>query len=128
MTRYLLRLRRTLFLGIDRIGARLRNNFYLYAAVIFTLIALLDFFTANRIVGMRHKSFDTMVRNRILVDAPAPEIVILDIDERSLAAMATEFGRWPWPRQVLGELVEKLNTPAAAGDRLRYPLQRRRSL
>ena len=109
MTRYLLRLRRALFLGCDRIGARLRNNFYLYAAVIFTLIALVDFFSANLIVGMRHKSFDSMVRNRILVAEPAPEIVILDIDERSLAALAPEFGRWPWPRQVLGELVEKLN-------------------
>lgn len=110
MTRYLLKLRRALFLSIDRIGARLRNNFYLYAAVIFTLIALADFFSANLIVGMRHKSFDTMVRNRILVAEPAPEIVILDIDERSLAALAPEFGRWPWPRQVLAELVEKLNS------------------
>ena len=109
MSRYLLRLRRTLFLGIDRIGARLRNNFYLYAAVIFTLIALVDFFSANLIVGMRHKSFDAMVRNRIIVTAPAAEIVILDIDERSLAALAPEFGRWPWPRQVLAEMVEKLN-------------------
>jgi adenylate cyclase len=109
MSRYLLRLRRALFLGFDRIGARLRNNFYLYAGVIFTLIALVDFVSVHRIVGMRHKSFDTMVRNRILVDAPAPEIVILDIDERSLAALAPEFGRWPWPRQVLAELVEKLN-------------------
>lgn len=110
MTRYLLRLRRALFLGFDRIGARLRNNFYLYAAVIFTLIALADLFSANLIVGMRNKSFDTMVRNRILVAEPAPEIVILDIDERSLAALAPEFGRWPWPRQVLAELVEKINS------------------
>ena len=110
MTRYLLRLRRALFLGFDRIGARLRNNFYVYAAVIFTLIALIDFFSANFIVGMRNKSFDTMVRNRIRVAEPAPEIVILDIDERSLAALAPEFGRWPWPRQVLAELVEKLNS------------------
>jgi CHASE2 domain-containing sensor protein len=109
MTRYLLRLRRALFLGYDRIGARLRNNFYLYAAVIFTLIALADLLSANLIVGMRNKSFDTMVRNRILVAEPAPEIVILDIDERSLAALAPEFGRWPWPRQVLAELVEKIN-------------------
>ena len=110
MTRYLLNLRRALFLGFDRIGARLRNNFYLYAAVIFTLIALVDLFSTNLIVGMRNKSFDTMVRNRIHVAEPSPEIVILDIDERSLAALAPEFGRWPWPRQVLGELVEKLNT------------------
>src|SRR3972149_2531162 len=34
------------------------------------------------------------------------EIVIVDIDEPALAAMAPEFGRWPWPRNLMGELVE----------------------
>lgn len=61
------------------------------------------------IVGMRNKSFDTMVENRFKVALPASDIVIVDIDEKSLAAMAPEFGRWLWPRQVFGEFVEKLN-------------------
>jgi adenylate cyclase len=33
-------------------------------------------------------------------------IIILDIDERSLGA--SELGRWPWRRDVLARLVEKL--------------------
>jgi adenylate cyclase len=33
-------------------------------------------------------------------------IVILDIDEKSLAT--PELGRWPWGRQILSDLVEKL--------------------
>ena len=33
-----------------------------------------------------------------------PRIVILDIDERSLA----EIGRWPWSRNLLAEIVDKL--------------------
>ena len=60
--------------------------------------------------------------DRWLVDArlrsaqPAPDdrIVIIDIDERSLA----EVGRWPWSRATLAELLDRLNErgrPSAIG-------------
>jgi CHASE2 domain-containing sensor protein len=49
-----------------------------------------------------------MVRYRIVVPKPDKDIVIVDINEASLAAMAKEYGRWPWPRQVLGEFLEHL--------------------
>jgi CHASE2 domain-containing sensor protein len=49
-----------------------------------------------------------MVRYRVVVPKPDPDIVIVDINEASLAAMAREYGRWPWPRQVLGEFVEQV--------------------
>jgi adenylate cyclase len=39
---------------------------------------------------------------------PDPEIVILDIDERSLAQLAPELGRYPWPRSTHAELIEGL--------------------
>ncbi len=42
--------------------------------------------------------------------APPDDIVIVAIDQASLA----EIGRWPWPRRVHAELVERL---AAAGTR-----------
>ncbi|HWZ48263.1 MAG TPA: CHASE2 domain-containing protein, partial [Herbaspirillum sp.] len=35
-----------------------------------------------------------------------PRIVIVDIDEKSLA----EVGRWPWSRDVIATMVEQLNT------------------
>lgn len=108
MLTLLSKLRRFIVLAGDRIGIRFRQNFYLYVASLFTLLALLDAVSSNYIVGMRQKSFDTMVRNRLVVAKPATDIVIVDIDEKSLAAMAGEYGRWPWPRQVFGEFVEKL--------------------
>ncbi len=101
-------LRRSISLLLDRIGVRWRNNFYLFVAAIFTIVAIADVFTVNMIVGMRNKSFDAMVKYRIRVPKPAADMVIVDIDEKSLAEMAEEFGRWPWPRQVFGEFVEKL--------------------
>ncbi|MDZ4341500.1 MAG: CHASE2 domain-containing protein, partial [Candidatus Binatia bacterium] len=39
---------------------------------------------------------------------PDKDIVIDDINEASLAALSKEYGRWPWPRQVLGEFLENL--------------------
>jgi CHASE2 domain-containing sensor protein len=48
------------------------------------------------------------LRYRIFAPRPDKEIIIVDINETSLASMAKEYGRWPWPRQVLGEFLEHL--------------------
>jgi adenylate cyclase len=37
---------------------------------------------------------------------PDPDIVIVDIDEASLAAMQDTAGSWPWPRAVHGEILQ----------------------
>lgn len=42
---------------------------------------------------------------------PHTKIVILDIDERSLA----EMGRWPWPRDTLAKVLDKLFLPGCNG-------------
>ncbi|MBI3571249.1 MAG: adenylate/guanylate cyclase domain-containing protein [Gammaproteobacteria bacterium] len=39
---------------------------------------------------------------------PDPEIVLLDIDEPTLEAMAPAWGRYPWSRAVYGTLLEGL--------------------
>ena len=38
--------------------------------------------------------------------SPDPDIVIVDIDEASLAAMQDTVGSWPWPRAVHAELLQ----------------------
>ncbi|MFZ5722590.1 MAG: CHASE2 domain-containing protein [Pseudomonadota bacterium] len=90
------------------IGRRLRGNFFLYLAAVFTLLVLIDAATVNKIGGMRQSNYDLMMGLRFNVPAPSPDIVIVDIDERTLAAMAPEYGRWPWPRQVLAEFIERV--------------------
>lgn len=87
---------------------KLRRNFYLYLAALFSLGAVLDVFVFHQIVDMRQRAYDLVIKNRFIKPKPDPEIVIVDIDERSLAAMAPEYGRWPWPRQVLGEFLEQI--------------------
>jgi len=47
--------------------------------------------------------YDARVRGQT---APAEDrVVIVDIDERSLA----KVGRWPWPRETVGELIGRLS-------------------
>lgn len=87
---------------------RLRNNFYLYFAALLTVLVLLDAGIFHVGENMRQKAFDFMVRSRVIVPSPDQDIVIVDVNEASLAAMAEEYGRWPWPRQVFGEFLENI--------------------
>jgi CHASE2 domain-containing sensor protein len=98
--------------GVSRVtavvAARLKNNFYVYLATIFSLFIVVDALFLHVTANMRQTAFDTMVRYRLVVPRPDADIVIVDIDEASLATMARDYGRWPWPRQVLGEFLEHL--------------------
>ena len=87
---------------------KLRNDFYLYLSALLTVFVLLDASVFGIGMNMRDRAFDFMVKNRIVVTKADPDIVIVDIDEASLNAMAGEYGRWPWPRQVFGEFVENI--------------------
>ena len=90
------------------IARRLKNNFYLYLATLLTLLVFLDASLLHIGENMRDKAFDFMVRNRVIVPKADQDIVIVDVNEASLAAMAGEYGRWPWSRQVFGEFLENI--------------------
>jgi len=85
-----------------------KNAFYVYLAAFFSLFIAVDAIFLHVTANMRQRAFDMMVRHRIIAPQPDKDIIIVDIDEASLAAMAKEYGRWPWPRQVLGEFLEHL--------------------
>ena len=91
-----------------RLARHWKNSFYLYLAALFTLYALGDAIFLHGLTEKRQGAFDMIVRNRIIVPKPDPDIIIVDINESSLAAMAPDFGRWPWPRQVMGEFLEQI--------------------
>ena len=102
------RLRLLIGQWIAQATRKLRNNFYLYLAAILTLFVLLDAGVFHVGENMRQKAFDFMVRSRLIVPEPDKDIVIVDVNEASLAAMAKEYGRYPWPRQVFGEFLENI--------------------
>ena len=82
---------------------------------LFSLWALLDVFVFKLSGGLAKSSFDAMVRARVHAASPDPRIVIIDIDEATLARMAPDFGRWPWPRDTLATVLAYLERqqPAA---------------
>ncbi len=61
---------------------------------------------------LRNKSFDQYQRIQPRVaDLRAPrQVVVIDIDEQSLAAL----GQWPWPRTLLAQMVNRLTKMGAA--------------
>ncbi len=91
-----------------RLVYRSKGRFYLYLALLCSVLVVLDATRFHLVAGMQHRTFDLMMKNRILYPRADPDIVIVDIDEGSLEAMAGDYGRWPWPRQVFAEFVESL--------------------
>ncbi|HXZ97313.1 MAG TPA: adenylate/guanylate cyclase domain-containing protein [Burkholderiales bacterium] len=74
-----------------------------------TLFAIaIEFFAFNALLPLDNRVCDFLVRTKAHSLSPDPDIVIVDIDNYSLAEMVVEVGRWPWPRSVHGELVEYL--------------------
>jgi adenylate cyclase len=104
----MIKLRLLLGQWLANVTRKLKNNFYIYLATLFTLLVLLDANTFGVGLNMRDKAFDFMVKHRVIQPKADKDIVIVDINEASLAAFAKEYGRWPWPRQVLGEFVENI--------------------
>lgn len=56
--------------------------------------------------GIAEATYDRMQQVRLWASSADERLLIVDIDERSLAEMAVEFGRWPWPRDTLATLLE----------------------
>lgn len=115
-TRFLLRLYTGTLRGASGfIARRLRNNFYLLLAALFTFFVLADVLFLHAVVEMQQRAYDLVVKNRIIKPRPDNEIIIVDVNEASLSVMAKEYGRWPWPRQVFGEFVENVERQKPKG-------------
>ncbi|MGA9031425.1 MAG: CHASE2 domain-containing protein [Sulfuricaulis sp.] len=99
------RLARFFLLPLASLSDRLGNWFYVGLAVVMSAVAVYAIATGST-AGMKNKAYDLIMKTRFQHPAADPGIVIVDIDEPALAAMASEFGRWPWPRNLMGELVE----------------------
>lgn len=82
-----------------------RFPFLLAAAVWLLAAASLDVGLAAR---LENPFLDWNLRRLAERLPPDPEIVLLDIDEPTLEAMAPAWGRYPWSRAVYGTLLEGL--------------------
>jgi CHASE2 domain-containing sensor protein len=93
---------------VTNAAGKTNRHFFIYVAIAFSLFVLVDAAVFHFGENMREKAFDFMVSIRLIVPKPDKDIVVVDINEASLAAMAKEYGRYPWPRQVFGEFLEHI--------------------
>ena len=64
--------------------------------------AIVDVWSLPFVDGLDRQAYDAHLRWQ--KSEPNDEVVIIDIDERSLA----EVGRWPWPRATVAEMATRL--------------------
>ncbi len=75
------------------------------AAVLLLAVVLLEIGKLNQLEGVDGRVSDYLMRHHAGGLAPDPEIVVVDIDEPSLARMQDAAGKFPWPRSVYADLV-----------------------
>ncbi|MEP7184317.1 MAG: CHASE2 domain-containing protein [Rhodanobacter sp.] len=88
-------------------------------------IGLGGLFNTNPIASLDRFLLDTLLV-RTASNAPASNVVVVDIDEVSLSAL----GQWPWPRYRLAQLIERIavERPAAIAMDIVFPEADRTSL
>lgn len=89
---------------------RTRRQLVLLSGVIPLLaVAVLTVFRPPALARLDNAFYDIMVRSAH-VKPPAGHVVIVDIDEQSL----TSVGQWPWRRDIVGQLIDRLRELGAA--------------
>src|SRR6267378_3778777 len=89
---------------------QMKNRTLPAMAVVILVLGALELFQFRLLQPLENRLLDRFVRSQAARLAPDPDIVLVDIDEKSLANMQKEAGRWPWPRVVHADLVEGLAT------------------
>ena len=85
------------------------RSLLLWGLVPTLLAATLSLFRPAPFARLERAVYDTLLR-LARTGAPSGRIVIVDVDERSLAA----FGQWPWRRDLVGRLIGALRDRGAA--------------
>ena len=81
------------------------GRIHLIALAVVVLVAINSAWL-NLFGTLDNRLSDFFVRQSAQKLSPDPDIVIVDIDEVSLAAMQDTAGSWPWPRAVHAELLQ----------------------
>jgi CHASE2 domain-containing sensor protein len=73
------------------------------------VVAVLSLYRPPILVNFEYGVYDRLLRS-LPARPPSDRIVIVDVDERSLATI----GQWPWRRDVLGKLIARLRDLGAS--------------
>lgn len=94
---------------IGSLARRWESRFYVVLAVALGLFVVADF-SLKGVNGLGGATVDDrLLKWRLSSPAPSPDILIIDIDERSLERVGREQGRWPWTRAILAEALANIS-------------------
>ncbi len=92
---------------------------FIAGAVIVLLFTVLSCVRPSLITGVEQHFYDLYHRFSPSPAPPSGKIVLVEIDRESLARV----GSWPWPRQRMAELIDRLDQAGARQIGLLVPLQ-----
>lgn len=85
----------------------IQRRMVLLAVSLFILL-IAEVFYFKLFVSHEHRLSDFFISQQVNTHQPDADIVIVDIDEKSLSMLADTLGRWPWSRSVHAELLQGL--------------------
>lgn len=91
-----------------RMSRRLDDRFYIFSALAIALLFIMDVSFTRYISGIDSSTYDMLLKHRLSSPKPSPDIVIVDIDERALERVGKDYGRWPWPREIVAEALANI--------------------
>lgn len=95
--------------SIGSLARRWESRFYLVLGVVLGLFVIADF-SLKGVYGARGADVDDQLLDwRLSSPRPSSDILIVDIDERSIERVGREQGRWPWTRAVLAEALANIS-------------------
>lgn len=94
---------------------RWESRFYVMLAAAIALFMIADYSLQGVMRARAENIDDQLIHWRLSSPRPSPEILIVDIDERAMARLEREHGRWPWSRGVIAEALANIGavSPAA---------------
>jgi HD-GYP domain-containing protein (c-di-GMP phosphodiesterase class II) len=90
-------------------GAPRRRLIFLCGVLPVLVVAVFAIYRPAMLTRADDSTYDTVVRSAV-TNAPGTDIVIVDVDERSLSSV----GQWPWRRDVVGRLITRLRDAGAS--------------
>ncbi|HSW61798.1 MAG TPA: CHASE2 domain-containing protein [Dissulfurispiraceae bacterium] len=105
----MIRVIQRLFSHVVRVEKDKEDALVLLCGIALTcVVAFLYLFQPLLLSSLDFKIYDTLLKSRS-GRAPSDTIVIVDIDEKSLA----QYGQWPWPRYRIAQLIDRLREMGA---------------
>ena len=82
----------------------LKNLNYIIFSILLIILIAIKILNPSFVKSISYLSFD--VYQKIFVEKKDSEVIIIDIDEKSLG----KFGQFPWNRSIFAKILDQLNT------------------